>query len=69
MSHHEPTSGGLGRRQFLAAGAAVPALAGMSLTYVSAQEPRAAAGKVEANRSGAFPALIPAASSRSATLG
>jgi hypothetical protein len=59
MSHHEHASGGLGRRQFLAAGAAVPALAGMSLTYVSAQEPRAAAGKPEANQKWGIPGPYP----------
>ncbi len=59
MSHHEHASGGLGRRQFLAAGAAVPALAGVSLTYVSAQEPKAAAGKVEANQKWGIPGPYP----------
>jgi hypothetical protein len=59
MSHHEHASRGLGRRQFLAAGAAVPALAGMSLTYVSAQEPKAAAGKVEANQKWGIPGPYP----------
>src|SRR5262245_10413147 len=44
MSHHNPR-GGLGRRQFLSTAAAAPALAAMPLCYVSAQEPKAAAGK------------------------
>src|SRR5262249_29487607 len=59
MSRHEPLSGGLGRRQFLAAGAAVPALAGLSLTYASAQEPRAAAGKAGADEKWGLPGPYP----------
>ncbi len=59
MSHHEHAADSLGRRQFLAAGAAVPVLAGMSLTYVSAQEPRAAAGKAEASQKWGIPGPYP----------
>jgi hypothetical protein len=59
MSHHEHQSGGLGRRQFLAAGAAIPALAGMSLTHVSAQESRAAAGRAGANEKWGIPGPYP----------
>jgi hypothetical protein len=59
MSHHEHHAGGLGRRQFLAAGAAVPALAGMSLTHVSAQEARAVAGKAGANEKWGIPGPYP----------
>ncbi len=59
MSHHEHVPGCLGRRQFLAASAAVPALAGMSLTYVSAQEPRAASGKAGANEKWGIPGPYP----------
>lgn len=59
MSHHEHYAGGLGRRQFLAAGAAVPALAGMSLTHVSAQEARAVAGKAGANEKWGIPGPYP----------
>jgi hypothetical protein len=49
MSRHERDRVCIGRRGFLAAGAAIPAMAGMSLNYVSAQEPGAAAGKAGAN--------------------
>ncbi|MGP0069825.1 MAG: DUF362 domain-containing protein [Isosphaeraceae bacterium] len=59
MSQHEHISGGLGRRQFLVAGAAMPAVAGMSLTYVSAQEPRAAAGKAGADEKWGIPGPYP----------
>ncbi len=70
MSRHEHHSVVIGRRHFLAAGAAIPALAGMSLTYVSAQEPKAAAGQGRRRtRSGASRAPIPAGSSRSAIPG
>jgi hypothetical protein len=59
MSHHEHSSGGLGRRRFLAASAAVPALAGMSLAAVSAQEPKAAAGQAGANEKWGIPGPYP----------
>ncbi len=59
MSQHEHISGGLGRRQFLIAGAAMPALAGMSLTYVSAQESGAAAGKAAAGEKWGIPGPYP----------
>src|SRR5262249_47922780 len=60
MSHHEHESGNrLGRRQFLSASAAVPALAGMSLSYVSAQELQAAAGKARANEKWGVPGPYP----------
>src|SRR5262249_11426517 len=59
MSHHEHSSGGLGRRRFLAAGAAVPTLAGMSLAAVSAQEPKAAAGQAGANEKWGIPGPYP----------
>ena len=59
MAHHECERGAIGRRQFLAAGATMPALAGMSLTYVSAQEPRAAAGKATANEKWGIPGPYP----------
>ena len=60
----------LGRRRFLAASAAAPALAGMSLFLRFG--PRAQGGRRQGRpepRSGASPAPIPAGSSRSATLG
>ena len=59
MSQHEHTSGCLGRRQFLAVGAAVPALAGMPLTYVSAQESKAVAGKAGMNEKWGIPGPYP----------
>jgi hypothetical protein len=59
MSDHEHSSGGVGRRQFLAAGAAVPALAGVSFTYVSAQEPKAAAGNLAAGQKWGIPGPYP----------
>ncbi|HZW30038.1 MAG TPA: DUF362 domain-containing protein, partial [Isosphaeraceae bacterium] len=59
MSHHEHQAAGLGRRQVLAAGAAVPVLAGMSLTYVSAQESRAVAGKAAAHEKWGIPGPYP----------
>ena len=69
MSCHKHHPAGVDRRGFLAAGAAIPALAGMSLAYVSAQEPKAAAGRAGPMRSGASRAPTPAASSRSAIPG
>jgi hypothetical protein len=60
MSYREHEPGGLGRREFLAAGAVVPALAaGMSLSHVSAQEPRAAAGKAAAGEKWGIPGPYP----------
>ncbi len=52
-------NGCLGRRRFLALGAAVPALAGMSLTHVSAQEPGPAAGKADPNAKWGIPGPYP----------
>jgi hypothetical protein len=49
----------MGRRRFLATGAALPALAGMSLTHVSAQEPKAAAGKVDVHTKWGIPGPYP----------
>jgi hypothetical protein len=48
-----------GRRQFLAATAAVPVLSGLALTYGSAQEPKAAAGKLEAGNKWGIPGPYP----------
>jgi hypothetical protein len=59
MLQHEHEPDGLGRRQFLAASAAIPALAGISLTYVSAQEPRAAAGKAGTDEKWGIPGPYP----------
>ena len=60
MSQREREPGGcVGRRRFLALGAAVPALAGMPLTHVSAQEPRAAAGKADPNTKWGVPGPYP----------
>src|SRR6185437_7838751 len=59
MSRHAHHSVDIGRRGFLAAGAAIPALAGMSLGYVSAQEPRAAAGKAGAGEKWGIPGPYP----------
>jgi hypothetical protein len=59
MSRHEHHSVDISRRGFLAAGAAIPAMAGMSLTYVSAQEPRAAAGKAPADEKWGIPGPYP----------
>ena len=58
MRHPYPC-GGFGRRQFLAGGMVMNALAG---TLVSAQEPKAAAGKAGTawTRSSASPGPIPA---------
>ena len=46
--HTRYPCGGLGRRQFLGRPPRLPALAGMPMSYVSAQEPKAAAGKADA---------------------
>ena len=60
MSQYDHLSGTcLGRRKFLAFGAAAPAIAGMSLSHVSAQEPRAAAGKAELNTKWGIPGPYP----------
>jgi Domain of unknown function (DUF362) len=56
------SSGCLDRRHFLTFSAAVSALAEMPLTHVSAQEPRAAAGKADPNSKwgvpGPYPGLV-----------
>ena len=49
----------LGRRRFLAFGATVPVLAGVTLTHVSAQEPRAAVGKADPNAKWGIPGPYP----------
>jgi hypothetical protein len=59
MSDREHESCGLGRRQFLAAGAAFPALAGIPLSYASAQEPRATTGKAGADEKWGIPGPYP----------
>jgi hypothetical protein len=59
MSHFDDEACGLGRRNFLAAAAAIPALVGAPLTYVSAQEPRAAAGKADADQKWGVPGPYP----------
>jgi len=60
MTQHEHKSRGhLDRRQFLAASAAVPALAVMSSTHVSAQEPEAAAGRTGLDRKWGIPGPYP----------
>jgi hypothetical protein len=59
MSRHEHDPVDLGRRGLLAAGAAIPALAGMSLSHASAQEPRAAAGGAEAGEKWGIPGPYP----------
>jgi hypothetical protein len=60
MSQRESEPGGcLGRRRFLALGATIPALAGTSLTHVSAQEPGAAAGKADPNAKWGIPGPFP----------
>jgi Domain of unknown function (DUF362) len=60
MSQHEHESGGcLGRRQFLAASASVPALAGISLGSVSAQESKAAAGRADPTEKWGIPGPYP----------
>lgn len=59
MSRHEHHRVGIHRRGFLAAGAAVPAMAGMPLAYVSAQEPKAAAGRAGAGEKWGIPGPYP----------
>jgi hypothetical protein len=58
MSNGNPC-GGMGRRQFLSAAAAIPAMAGMPVSYVSAQEPRSASGKAEPNQKWGVPGPYP----------
>ena len=58
MSHRYPC-GGLGRRQFLGAAAAAPALAALPTSYASAQESKAAAGKADANEKWGVPGPYP----------
>lgn len=56
MSYDESESRNhLGRRRFLTVGVAVPALAGTSISYVSAQEPKAAAGQADLNQKWGVP--------------
>ena len=60
MSQREKVlSGCLGRRRFLGLTAAVPALASISLTHVSASEPKAAAGKADQNTKWGVPGPYP----------
>ena len=60
MSQSQHESGiCVGRRRFLAASAAVPALAGISLSHVSAQEPKAAAGNADPNQKWGIPGPYP----------
>jgi hypothetical protein len=60
MSQCEFRSGGcLSRRRLLALGASVPVLAGTSLIHVSAQEPRAAAGKSDPGTKWGIPGPYP----------
>jgi hypothetical protein len=60
MSQREHPSGVCpGRRRFLALGAAAPALAGMSPSHISAQEPRTAAGKADPNAKWGVPGPYP----------
>jgi hypothetical protein len=59
MPCHEHHATGVGRRGFLASAAALPAVAGMSLAYVSAQEPKAAAGLAGAGEKWGIPGPYP----------
>ena len=59
MSRPEDDTIRVGRRHFLATGAAIPVLAGMPLTYVSAQESKATAGKAAANEKWGMPGPYP----------
>jgi hypothetical protein len=60
MSQSDNQPGGCpGRRRFLALGAAVPAIAGMSLSHISAQEPVAAGGKFDRNEKWGIPGPYP----------
>ncbi len=56
---HRYSYGGLGRRRFLTAAAAAPALAGMPIAYVSAQERKAAAGKAAPDEKWGVPGPYP----------
>jgi hypothetical protein len=58
MSHRYPC-GGPSRREFLTAAAAVPALAGVPVSYVSDQEAKAAAGKADPNEKWGVPGPYP----------
>jgi hypothetical protein len=69
MSRHEHHPVDLGRRGFLAAGAAIPALAGMSLTTSRPRSPGRPPARPAPTRNGASRAPIPAGSSKSATPG
>jgi hypothetical protein len=51
--------GGLGRRQFLATAAAIPAMAGIPVSHVSAQEPKAAEGKSQPGEKWGVPGPYP----------
>ena len=60
MSQCEHGSGGcLGRRRFLAMSAVVPSISGSLLSYTSAQEPKAAAGKSDPNSKWGVPGPYP----------
>jgi hypothetical protein len=60
MAHSEHSPGGcLGRRQFLAATGAVPTAAVIGASHVSAQEPKAAAGKVKPSSKWGIPGPYP----------
>jgi hypothetical protein len=57
--HHQESGGRVGRRQFLTASAAAPALAVVPSAYVSAQEPKAAAGRTSLDRKWGIPGPYP----------
>jgi Domain of unknown function (DUF362) len=60
MSRYELDSAGqIGRRKFLAASAAAPAMALVSSSYVSAQEPKAAAGRAASDPKWGVPGPYP----------
>ena len=70
MSHHGLNSGEhVGRRQFLAASAAAPAVGLLATSYVSAQEPKAAAGQADSARKWGVPGPYPGRVIESATPG
>jgi hypothetical protein len=56
---HRDRRGGMDRREFLSAAPAIPVLAGLPIAYVSAQEPRAAAGKADAGEKWGVPGPYP----------